>query len=75
MLYNGNNGLSYNTTDLVATIPNQQAGFGTTFVSYPANGIPERLTDGIALVDPGNTAVQFLSYEGSFVAPTARPAG
>ncbi|MFQ5900660.1 MAG: PEP-CTERM sorting domain-containing protein [Thermodesulfobacteriota bacterium] len=66
VLYNGANGSSYDTETLSNIIPNQQNGFGTLFFSFPTiqNGAP----DGIALVDPGNTVVQFLSYEGVFTA-------
>ena len=51
---------------LSGTIPNQSNGFGTVFVAIPGlqNGSP----DGVALVDGTGKAVQFLSYEGVFVA-------
>ena len=68
VLYNGNGGAVYNTTTLSGVIPNQQNGFGTLYFSYPVNGIQNGAPDGIALVDPSNTVVQFLSYEGVFVA-------
>ena len=67
VLYNGSNGTLYNTTALSGVIANQQGGFGTVAVSYPTNGIQNGSPDGIALVN-GSTVVQFLSYEGSFVA-------
>ncbi len=67
VLYNGSGGAAYGTTALSGTIPNQQAGFGTLSFSYPANGLQNGSPDGIALVD-GATVVQFLSYEGSFMA-------
>jgi predicted extracellular nuclease len=65
VLYNGNGGAAYNTTALTGVIANQQGGFGT--VSYPVTGIQNGSPDGIALVN-GGSVVQFLSYEGSFVA-------
>lgn len=68
ILYNGNNGAAYNTTPLNGTIADQQNGFGTISVSYPANGIQNGSPDGIALVDNNNNVVQFLSYEGAFTA-------
>jgi predicted extracellular nuclease len=68
VLYNGNGGSSYNTLALSGTLVNQQGGFGTTFVSLPTNGLQNGSPDGIALVDSTNAVVQFLSYEGAFVA-------
>jgi predicted extracellular nuclease len=68
VLYNGSNTLSYNTTALSGTIPNQQAGFGTLSFSYPTNGLQNGAPDGLALVDASSTVIEFLSYEGSFTA-------
>ncbi len=66
VLYNGNGGAVYNTTLLSGTIPDQDAGYGTLSFSIP--GIQNGSPDGVALVDNSNNVVQFLSYEGSFVA-------
>ena len=68
VLYNGNDGAVYDTDALSGTIPNQQNGCGTVFLSYPVNGIQNGAPDGIALVTPGSTVAQFLSYEGAFTA-------
>jgi len=68
VLYNGATGATYNTTALSGVIPNQQNGFGTVVLNYPSNGIQNGSPDGIALVDSANGVVQFLSYEGSFIA-------
>jgi len=71
VLYNGNGGAVYNTRTIPSgtTIPNQENGFGTVFESYPANGIQNGSSpDGIALVSPSVTVMQFLSYEGVFTA-------
>jgi len=68
VLYNGNGGASYNTTSLTGTIPDVCGGFGVIDVTYPTNGIQNGSPDGIALVDSTSTVVQFLSYEGSFIA-------
>lgn len=68
VLYNGNNGAAYDTDDLSGTIPDQQNGYGTVVMSYPANGIQNGAPDGLALVDASNTVIQFLSYEGTFTA-------
>ncbi|MCC9166098.1 endonuclease/exonuclease/phosphatase family protein [Pontibacter harenae] len=73
VLYNGNNGLEYSAITLTQTIPNQQAGFGTIFLSIAGlqNGGP----DGVALVDADGNVVQFLSYEGTFTAANGPAAG
>jgi uncharacterized protein len=68
VLYNGAGGAAYDTDALSGVIPNQQNGFGTVSLSYPVNGIQNGSPDGIALVNPSSTVVQFLSYEGSFTA-------
>jgi len=68
VLYNGNGGAAYTTTLLSGSIPDQQDGFGTVSTAYPENGIQNGSPDGIALIDAGGSVVQFLSYEGTFVA-------
>ncbi len=68
VLYNGNNGAPYRTISLSGTIPDLDNGFGTIAVDLPTNGIQNGSPDGIALVDNGNSLIQFLSYEGSFTA-------
>jgi uncharacterized protein len=67
VLYNGSGGAPYNTLVLSGSIANQSNGFGTVSFGYPENGIQNGSPDGIALVGPGNTLIQFISYEGSFV--------
>jgi predicted extracellular nuclease len=74
VLYNGNptQRTSYATISLSGTIPCQRGGYGTLNFNGPTGGIQNGNTandepDGIALVN-GTTLVQFLSYEGSFVA-------
>ena len=67
VLYNGNNGTVYNTRTLAGVISDQDNGFGTISFAYPTNGIQNGSPDGIALVD-GGAVVQFLSYEGTFIA-------
>lgn len=68
VLYNGNNGAPYNTTNLTGTIPDQSNGFGFISVTYPSNGIQNGAPDGVALVNADGEVVQFLSYEGTFTA-------
>lgn len=65
-LYNGNGGSLYSTELLSGVLPNQENGFGTSWFAVPGlqNGSP----DGIALVDSGGDVLQFLGYEGTFVA-------
>jgi predicted extracellular nuclease len=75
VLYNGSNGSVYNTTPLFGTIADLCVGFGALDFTYPTNGIQNGSPDGIALVDPTNTVVQFLSYEGSFTAVDGPAAG
>jgi hypothetical protein len=68
VLYNGSNGLAYDTIPLSGT-----GQFQT--LTFPSNGIQNGSPDGIALVDAGNALVQFLSYEGDFTANDGPAAG
>jgi DNA/RNA endonuclease G (NUC1) len=82
LLYNGNPTLRnvYNTTSLSGTIPATCGSRGVVVISYPSNGIQNggagttTEPDGIALVN-GTTVIEFLSYEGSFVAASGAAAG
>ena len=60
--YNGNGGRVYETRALAGTMP----ASGAVWVDVPGlqNGSP----DGLALVAPGGSVAQFLSYEGTFAA-------
>jgi len=64
--YNGNGGKQYKTINLGGSIPNQSNGYGT--LSFLASGLQNGSPDGIALVNNSGQVIQFLSYEGSFVA-------
>ncbi len=65
--YNGSNGASYTPIGtLSGTIPDLGGGYGVIWV--PITGLQNGAPDAVALVDAGNTVVQFLSYEGSFTA-------
>jgi uncharacterized protein len=66
ILYNGNGGAPYATINLTGILANQSNGFGT--LSFLTPGIQNGAPDGIALVDNMGVVIQFLSYEGSFVA-------
>src|ERR1700754_5021926 len=71
----------YDTKILSGVVGDQQNGFGTISVAYPANGIQNGGAgangepDGIALVDAQGNVVQFLSYEGVFTAADGPAAG
>ncbi|NKE46122.1 endonuclease [Roseomonas frigidaquae] len=70
--YNGSNSQVYESpaalNGLSGVLPDQGGGFGTTVVSYPANGLQNGAPDAIALVDALGNVVQFLSYEGTLTA-------
>ena len=66
VLYNGKNGTPYRTIPLEGSIPDQQGGYGA--VSFSINRIENGAPDGIALVNPANEVIQFMSYEGGFTA-------
>jgi endonuclease I len=72
VLYNGSNGTPYpdaTGTALPAGIA-RSCGTPANFATlvYPENGVQNGAPDGIALIGPGDAVIQFLSYEGSFVA-------
>ncbi len=64
--YNGNGGASYKTVALSGVIADQNGGMGT--LSFAATSLQNGGPDGIALVDNNGVVVQFLSYEGAFIA-------
>lgn len=71
--YNGNGGTSYSALTLSGTIPDQMSGFGTLF--FAITGLQNGAPDGVALVNAGGTVIQFLSYEGAFMAADGPAAG
>ncbi len=71
--YNGNGGSAYKTISLSGIIPDQQAGLGS--LSFVASGLQNGAPDGLALIDSTGTAIQFISYEGSFTATDDAAAG
>jgi hypothetical protein len=75
VLYNGNGGTSYDTDALRGTIADQGNGYGTVVLDYASNGIQNGSPDGIALVAPDGSVVQFLSYEGTMTATNGPAAG
>ncbi|MEZ4777981.1 MAG: HYR domain-containing protein [Flavobacteriaceae bacterium] len=72
VLYNGNNGQEYDNLTLSGTIDDEGNGFGA--VNFPISGIQNGSPDGIVLANNG-TIIQFLSYEGSFIAVDGIAAG
>ena len=68
VLYNGTGGAPYGTTVLNGLIDNEGGGFGAVSFAYPVNGIQNGAPDGIALATTSGIVIQFLSYEGAFVA-------
>lgn len=77
VLYNGSGGTAYGTKVLDGLIPAGEAcgGRGVVYATYPSNGIQNGSPDGFALVDAAGAVVEFLSYEGVFVATGGPAAG
>jgi len=84
VLYNGNGGVTYGTTQtLSGTIPATCDARGVLVFAYAVNGIQNGGTsatattdaDGVALVDASGNVVEFLSYEGSFTATNGAAIG
>jgi uncharacterized protein len=73
VLYNGNGGVQYATLPLSGVLSDQSGGYGTQ--STPAVGLQNGSPDGLALVDASSAVVQFLSYEGTFLAVDGPAAG
>lgn len=65
LLYNGNGGALYDTINLSGIFDDEGAGFGA--LSFDAPGMQNGSPDALALFD-GSAVLQFLSYEGSFIA-------
>ena len=70
VLYNGTGGLAYSTTALTGAIPpgGNCSTRGVVVQSYAVNGVQNGSPDGVALIDATGAVVEFLSYEGTFVA-------
>ncbi|MDX1971660.1 MAG: endonuclease [Candidatus Sumerlaeia bacterium] len=79
VFYNGSTGATYSTVRPLssalpsATIPDLGNCFGVVSLVFEQDALQNGSPDGIALVNPEGTVVEFLSYEGSFTA-TNRPA-
>ncbi len=70
VLYNGNNGLSYDTKTIdLFTAGAVSNGYSLFYYTYPANGIQNGAPDGMALAYQGSVVSgQWLSYEGAMTA-------
>jgi hypothetical protein len=67
LFYNGSNGSVYTPSVLLTGIlPDLSNGYGT--LSFSRSGIQNGSPDGVVLIGPDNFFIQFLSYEGSFLA-------
>jgi hypothetical protein len=73
--YNGNGGVTYTPTGVLSGTLGNDTGTGFGFQSVAIPGLQNGAPDGVALVDPEGKLVQFLSYEGSFVASGGPAAG
>ncbi len=66
VFYNGSTGAEYANLALSGLLPDEGDGYGA--LAFAQSGIQNGSPDGLALVDPSDTVIQFLSYEGSFSA-------
>jgi hypothetical protein len=73
VLYNGNGGGVYNTVNLSGVMPDEGSGQGA--IAVDISGIQNGSPDGVALVAPDDSVIEFLSYEGTFVAANGPAAG
>ncbi|MCB9853682.1 MAG: endonuclease [Phycisphaerales bacterium] len=71
--YNGNGGVTYDQVNLSGVIPDQGGCMGT--LAFDMIGMQNGAPDGLALVDPSDNVIQFISYEGSFVATNGLASG
>jgi DNA/RNA endonuclease G (NUC1) len=68
VLYNGNAGAAYATVPLSGVLGAVCDTRGLHVVDFPENGIQNGSPDGMALVAPDGSVIEFLSYEGTFAA-------
>jgi len=73
VLYNGSTGASYSTFNLSLATTSTDSGY--TFYVANIAGIQNGAPDGIALVDDSGTVLEFISYEGTFMASNGPAAG
>jgi len=76
VLYNGSNGTTYGTTQTFSgELPVSCGARGVLTVNFPQDGLQNGAPDGIALVSSTGQLIEFLSYEGSFMAATGPAIG
>ncbi|MGV6832098.1 MAG: hypothetical protein ACWA5P_11135, partial [bacterium] len=69
VFYNGANGTPYNTEVLSGTIDDEaSSGFGAVVFDNLGASLQNGSPDGLALINSANEVVQFISYEGTFIA-------
>lgn len=68
VLYNGNDGAPYATVALGGVFDAVCDTRGLLVFDFPANGIQNGSPDGMALVAPNGSVIEFLSYEGTLTA-------
>ncbi len=71
--YNGSGGAVYDTLNLSGVLADQGGCRGA--LAFAFTGLQNGSPDGVALVDPLNQVLEFLSYEGSFQATDGAAAG
>ena len=71
--YNGSNGTNYNSVTLSGQLPDEAECLGA--LAFDFTGLQNGAPDGIALVDPQGSVIEFLSYEGSFTAVGGNASG
>ncbi len=71
--YDGVSGGAYQTLPLGGTLPNGAGCVGV--LSFDFSGLEDGSPDGLALVDPQGTVIEFLSYEGFLFALSGPAAG
>ncbi|QPH52913.1 ExeM/NucH family extracellular endonuclease [Pontivivens ytuae] len=72
--YNGSNGEVYLTTG-IGPRGSSDDEFSYNFIELPTNGLQNGSPDGVALVNDRGQVLDFISYEGSFVAVDGPAAG
>jgi hypothetical protein len=71
-----NEGVAYDLIALTGSLPDQQNGLGTAWVSLPANGLQNGPSDGVALVRTQTSQVLFfIGYEGTSTASDGNASG
>ena len=75
-LYNGSGGVTYGSSPYALPAGSTDCSGATiATLNFPANGLQNGAPDGLALIGPGPTVVQFLSYEGSLTATNGTAIG